>query len=654
LKGRRHLASQKIRPSQFVTTYGPGSIIELPNGPHIIPSADTGLFKDRNPADYQIHHKAMEEIILAKEISGTSVPGKIFSLPTNDSEGAKSEEILYRTKPFPEWKLCLNNDTHNSIPGGRNAEILYLGNNRCPICERQPNHNSLSTASPVRFVTICKDGHLDEVSWNYLLHQDKPNHDCTHSQQPNALLQNANVFFWNERGGALSQIQIECPRCDASKSFGNFFYSKNLRCSGRSPENEEINSEPYRPRGCHAETKIMQRQAASIRMPVIKTLLSIQSRASPLHDIMSQELISSLIASVRRRPVCPNGILDNKNAIDELLVEIGYLVEDGKPLSKDLNTLKSEKWETLVSVIRDISQTLPVGYHGLVLDEFDELNKASIHGAPPSPEPTDPLFVVRKTKRRWFTTKHGGHKFAVVPIETLQTVSVQTGFKRDDTGDDPQLSESRLVPSSFEPERAVTENWFPGVRYTGEGIFIRLDEPDVLESILQNNPVADKWNAIHHNEKQSPSLSKFLFRDSENSRDEIHPGFVWWHTFAHLLIRIISDECGYSSASIRERIYFKIDSNNKINGGILLYAAQPGAEGTSGGLISLVEHFDSFINKALEHVSTCSADPLCQDTSVDDQKINGACCYGCLMNSETSCEHRNMWLDRNVLSKSLP
>ena len=41
-----------------IANYGPGSIIELPNGPHIIPSADTGLFKDRNPADYQIHHKA--------------------------------------------------------------------------------------------------------------------------------------------------------------------------------------------------------------------------------------------------------------------------------------------------------------------------------------------------------------------------------------------------------------------------------------------------------------------------------------------------------------------------------------------------------------------------------------------------------------------
>ena len=46
--------SQKIRPSQFVTTYGPGSIIELPNGPAIIPSARIGLFKDRNPEDYEI------------------------------------------------------------------------------------------------------------------------------------------------------------------------------------------------------------------------------------------------------------------------------------------------------------------------------------------------------------------------------------------------------------------------------------------------------------------------------------------------------------------------------------------------------------------------------------------------------------------------
>ncbi len=116
---------------------------------------------------------------------------------------------------------------------------------------------------------------------------------------------------------------------------------------------------------------------------------------------------------------------------------------------------------------------------------------------------------------------------------------------------------------------------------------------------------------------------------------------------------MISEESGYSSAAIRERIYFEIDGN-KIIGGILLYAAQPGSEGTLGGLTALVPHFESFLNAALEKSFSCSADPLCELQDFSHKRVIGSCCYGCLMNSETSCEHRNMWLDRKVLRDSVP
>jgi hypothetical protein len=661
--------SQKIRPSQFVTTYGPGSIIELPNGPAIIPSARIGLFKDRNPEDYEIFHRAMSQVIL-QDLDDLSVPRRIFSLPTNESEGVDVNATLYRTKPFPKWNLCLNHAVHLDVCG-RDVDILYTSPRdktpvRCPVCESQRDHNHLPTASAVRFVSICKEGHLDEVEWDFLLHKDQPNHACTGTVRAIPQLQGTSAFYWEERGGALSDIQIECPRCNVRKSFGEFFYSDHLKCSGRQPETEPINSVAIQPWNCpndgstsERSAKIVQRQATSIRMPEIKTLLSIHPRASPLHEILSDTAISSTLTSVRRRSGGTSGKIDSEDKIAELLKELGWLVEDDKLESKKLEKLQLTAWKTLVRIIEDITQDLPVGYHGLVLEEFDELYRASNHGAPPLPPPPEPqiqdsLFVVHKRHIKPVTTKLG-HKFLVVPIATLQTVSVQTGYRRDDTDDGMQVqNQSALVPSSFSLEGESDARWYPGVKYTGEGIFIRLDDTEDLEKILEGNPVADKWMTNHRNEKQEPTIPKFLFRDSKNSKDEIHPGFVWWHTLAHLLIRIISEECGYSSASIRERIYFKIDENDKIRGGILLYAAQPGSEGTLGGLTSLVGHFDSFIQTALEKVSTCSADPLCSDSNVDNQKINGACCYGCLMNSETSCEHRNMWLDRNVLANSLP
>ena len=86
----------------------------------------------------------------------------------------------------------------------------------------------------------------------------------------------------------------------------------------------------------------------------------------------------------------------------------------------------------------------------------------------------------------------------------------------------------------------------------------------------------------------------------------------------------------------------------------IFYATQPGSEGTLGGLIALVPSFQHIINAALEQLQTCSGDPLCRDQKFDVGAYNGAACYGCLLLSETSCEHRNMWLDRNVMLENQP
>lgn len=59
-------------------------------------------------------------------------------------------------------------------------------------------------------------------------------------------------------------------------------------------------------------------------------------------------------------------------------------------------------------------------------------------------------------------------------------------------------------------------------------------------------------------------------------RNQLHPVFVWWHTFAHRIINALSVDSGYSSAAIRERVFIDVnETNGAANGGILLYTAQP-------------------------------------------------------------------------------
>jgi hypothetical protein len=56
---------------------------------------------------------------------------------------------------------------------------------------------------------------------------------------------------------------------------------------------------------------------------------------------------------------------------------------------------------------------------------------------------------------------------------------------------------------------------------------------------------------------------------------------------------------------------------------------------------------------ALERLRLCSADSVCADhepaTATEDRALHGAACHGCLLVAETSCETRNLYLDRALL-----
>jgi len=113
-------------------------------------------------------------------------------------------------------------------------------------------------------------------------------------------------------------------------------------------------------------------------------------------------------------------------------------------------------------------------------------------------------------------------------------------------------------------------------------------------------------------------------------------------------------DCGYTAASVRERIYSRQpDEANGPMAGILLYTAAPDSEGTLGGLVELGDPLTlgRHLQQALENVRLCASDPLCADHHPDTsgRGIHGACCHACQFSPETSCERGNRYLDRSVL-----
>lgn len=590
--------TQHLRLSQFVITWGPGSILEGKYGPKIIPEPDIGLFSPSSvfrPEDFEVSDQRMSQGLL----NGA----RIFRLPSNAELGVSQDRYIYGTKPFPSWSLCVQHS------------ILYHGN-QCPQC-KVPGQKR---AQAIRFIRACPDGHMDDVDWPYLVHGRRA---CSHTAW----------FYWHGGGGALSQVEIECPRCRRRVNLG-WAYGQDWPCSGRFPEREPYNSPPHRP-GCSHPSRMIQRQASNLRIPELRTLFTIPPRYTRLHRLLELMPVRSALAAL-------GGNITSQAQIHQILQN---LHSQNLVSSLTMDEILNHPWQEIRQATQDVLSPVSTQVSDLLLEEFHALINASLKGVPPvrGPAPTSTVvFEVIPGNVQKFPGP-SGKNFRITPVSRLRTIITQVGFRRA-VGN----IAANMVDVSFPDRNNPNQRWYPGVEFIGEGIFIMLDENEGWHFPLAGN-AARAWNGAY----ESPSeYYENVFRSS--THEELNPVFVWWHTFSHFLIRAMSIQAGYSSASIRERVYFEFDQAGRKRGGVILYATQPGSEGTLGGLIALVPYFDRILEAVFKMLETCSNDPLCIEHHFQPGQYNGAACYGCALISETSCEHRNLWLDRKILLDNMP
>lgn len=164
-------------------------------------------------------------------------------------------------------------------------------------------------------------------------------------------------------------------------------------------------------------------------------------------------------------------------------------------------------------------------------------------------------------------------------------------------------------------------------------------------------------------EREGKLLAAYAaWRKARNRSPEGFPGirYVLLHTFAHAMIRELSLACGYSAASIRERIYASSASESEPMAGVLLYTASSDSDGTLGGLVDLgkADNLEPLLTEGIKAMQICSSDPLCSDydpTAADSATLDMrlAACHACSYVSETSCENGNLFLDRAILTETL-
>ena len=94
------------------------------------------------------------------------------------------------------------------------------------------------------------------------------------------------------------------------------------------------------------------------------------------------------------------------------------------------------------------------------------------------------------------------------------------------------------------------KTWLPAIENNGEGICIFFDKEKLAKWSQQEACI----------NRSNPLWDRATNRDWPNLLEHSFSVYLFLHTFAHLLINEFSFTCGYSSASLKERIYCNMDS----------------------------------------------------------------------------------------------
>ena len=597
----------ELRPSQILFASGVGSVVDLPNLSTMVMGLD----------DWDITHASElgEERLLAavrKELSyqvkrllsPPIPPESTSSIPSPFDDVAK---VGIPVAPFPAWALCPQCRVLAPLQSG----LFDLKTDRYRADQNRYVHSNCSkgkyppTVIPARFLVACKHGHLDDFPWRYFVH--KGNSDCR------------GVLRLYEYGvsGSATDIEVKCDTCAASRrmsdAFGELGKKHMPHCRGRHAHLRNFDDA-----GCAEQMKSILLGASNIWFPITLSALSIPTTVNKLGQLVEKHWT----------------VLEKATSIDILAAFrlIGQLKEFAKYSD-------SEIWEQVQqkrSSPQGNPDTLSVG--DIKTPEWQVFSTAD----------TD-----LNTADFWLTPVDAPKGYEqcfdkVVLVERLREVRALVGFTRiespGDYAETGELDEQYRAPLSRQQPK-----WVPASEVRGEGIFLQFRESAVAQW-QQSVPHLKTYD------QQSLEAHRRWRRARALDPDANYPGvrYILIHSFAHALMRQLAIECGYTAASLRERIYSKSPSDdNGPMAGVLIYTAAPDSEGTLGGLVSLGEPvtLGRHIDQALSQMCLCASDPLCAEHSPlqNTTSLHWAACHACLFSPETSCERGNKYLDRSFL-----
>lgn len=631
------MGSKQIRVGQLIAPFGPGSIYTDRRGiPHVVAGLDhwylrwdetTGrMVPCTNPAEFDLFEPRLSALLRVDR----------FCLPPDyrhvrSGHAAPPNAGLYvPALRFPRW--------YRHTKTGE----LRRFNQEAQRIERPAGGGRWQ---PVRFISVCVAGHLCEFPWKQWIGCQCPD--------------DGSLILTDRGGSELTSVTVACRSCpDGSlgrrgRHLGGTTVKPNVLAGERSAfQVAGIN--------CPGDRPWLGEGAAQFgcNEPLIGALINQTNLYNPrtvsalsLPDLRIQD---SAVAKLRIAIEQDAGILGVARTLWNMsnrshaiaLIQSGLAAR-----SEESDPVRVEA--ALESLFNVTAAAIPTGAEApaepeLPLLAFRRTEFNIIRNGIDDPERVPDLRVITTTVpaelEPWFAR--------VNLVERLRETRAFYGFDRLAQNNNPLagMPDAAMQQLFRDPPAQQQDRWLPAIKVFGEGIYLELRENRLVAWQAANatwldNRLDDGLIARLGGEfKTLPPLA---------AADRAWASrYLLVHSLAHVLINQLVFECGYSTASLRERLYVSADRAAPM-AAFLIYTAAGDAEGTLGGLVRLgrPERLGPVMQRALSRASWCSADPVCSEHlgGQGSRLANLAACHACILLPETSCETINQGLDRALL-----
>ncbi|XVX20374.1 DrmB family protein [Actinomycetota bacterium] len=620
------MSTGAMRRAQLVTPFGVGAMSVLVNGTSVLTAGLDHWYKPDAASslaleEYQEHDWRLEARLRVSEFR--LPPDYRHQGQDNDNRNVKLTVPVLR---FPRWCFCMF---------CKRLELSTLTMQQAVVCKdkKHVDWKYKPRMSQVPFVAVCAAGHLDDFPFDKWVH---------HSHRPSC---NGMLRLKSLGGGGLEGQRVVCDGCQAERTLRGITEARFINGEEHTNLSDQLSSpeDPYLCTGarpwlaelvgaCGQPTRGALRAAGNVYFPKVESSIYLPRKegavSAEMHDLMRHPAVSTTMRTLHS--IFGAGL--------EVEVLRAHLLKNVPP---ELFGPISD--DELIAGYRDL-----LGVGEKAPESGEESDAELLTG---DDEWRYPEFQhIRETpKDDYLTATDPGINADLDPylervrsVDVLRETRALRGFTR--VRDDVLKLSAGKALLRREPNPPV-QDWLPAYVVKGEGIYFELD-PDRLAAWEARSEVQARAQKITDHYGQVASQRGLQDRT-------LRPRFVLLHTLGHLLINELVFACGYSSASLRERLYISTTAGREM-AGLLIYTAAGDSEGTMGGLVRMARpgNLRSVFASAISDARWCSTDPVCMDAGEKGQgpdSCNLAACHGCALLPETSCEEFNRFLDRGLV-----